>query len=64
MSPPPENDEGTRGERRESKHRKKKHALRMHGASLRRVYRDAILKRAKRRGRLRGKPTSDESESS
>jgi len=52
MSPPADNDQDTRGERRESKLRKKKRALRMHGASLRRVYRDAILKRAKRRRRL------------
>ena len=62
MSPPAENDEGTRGERRESKHRKKKHALRMHGASIRRVYRDAILKRAKRRGRIR-RGSGDDAES-
>ena len=58
---PPADDESTRGERRESKQRKKKRALRMHGASLRRVYRDAILKRAKRRGKLRRKSDSSDS---
>ena len=48
------NDPDTRGERRERKQEKKKHALRMHGASIRRIYRDAVLKRVRR-----GTPKSD-----
>ena len=59
MSPSAGHDPDTRGERRERKQRKKKRALRMNGASLRRVYRDALLKRAKRRGRFAGKSPSD-----
>ena len=38
----------TRGTRRERKQRKRREALRMHGASLRRIYRDAILKRLRK----------------
>ncbi|MEE9277086.1 MAG: hypothetical protein V3V06_01605 [Dehalococcoidia bacterium] len=48
MSANDESGRQTRGERREEKKRKKKRALRMHGASLRRIYRDAVLKRLRR----------------
>ena len=47
--PGDEDDAGeTRGTRRERRQRKKREAQRMHGASLRRIYRDAILKRLRR----------------
>ena len=46
MSVDGDDQDGTRGERRERK--RKRRALRMHGASLRRIYRDAVLKRLKR----------------
>lgn len=49
----------TRGERREQKQRKKRGGLRMHGASLRRVYRDAVVKRL-RRGRAKEQPDASD----
>ena len=48
MSVEGDDHDGTRGERRERKRERKRRALRMHGASLRRIYRDAVLKRLKR----------------
>ena len=46
-----ENDkqEETRQERREHKLRKKREQMAQHGKNLARIYRDAILKRLKRR---------------
>jgi len=44
-------DEGTRQERREEKLRKDREKVRQHGRSLVRVYRDATLKRARKRRR-------------
>lgn len=41
-------DQPTRGERRSARRQKERRALRMHGASLRKIYRDAILKRARK----------------
>ena len=41
-------DHSTRGERRSARSQKARQALRMHGASLRKIYRDAILKRARK----------------
>ena len=60
---PPRYDRGmtdsddTRGERRERKRDKKRRAMRMHGASLRRIYKAAVRKRARRaRKRSRAEP--------
>jgi hypothetical protein len=41
----PENDDGTRQERRAGKLRKKKERMKQHGKGLVRVYRDAVAKR-------------------
>lgn len=51
-------DHGTRGERRERKQRKQRRALRLHGGSLRRIYRDAVLKRAQAKQSLSEAPPS------
>ena len=51
------------GARREYKQRKKREAQRMHGASLRRIYRDAILKRL-RRGQSEAEAASEKDPSS
>ncbi|MBI2906415.1 MAG: hypothetical protein HYX92_02030 [Chloroflexi bacterium] len=39
---------GTRQERREQRRQRRRERMAKHGASLRRVYRDAILKRLER----------------
>ena len=46
-------DEQTRSERRDDKRRKKRRAIQMHGASLRRTYPNAVLKRLHRPKRPR-----------
>ena len=44
-------DEATRQERREEKRRKKKERIRQHGKGLAQMYRDAIEKRRKEKGK-------------
>ena len=45
------NDEATRQERREEKRRKKKERIRQHSKGLAQMYRDAIEKRRKEKGK-------------
>jgi hypothetical protein len=47
-------DDGTKQERREKKQQKKRDKILQHGRSLVRVYKDAILKRAKRISKKEG----------
>ena len=49
----------TRGERREEKLSKKRYAMRLHGASLRRIYEAAVRKRA-RAARAKGRAGESE----
>ncbi len=48
-------DDQTRSERRADKRRNKRRALQMHGASLRRIYPNAVLKRLRRAKRPRSR---------
>ena len=57
MATSSDDSEGTRGERREDKREKKRRALKMHGASLRRIYPAALRKRL---GRRRSRSKADE----
>ncbi len=48
--------EETKQERREKKLQKKREKIRQHGHSLVRVYKDAVLKRAKQAGKKEKSP--------